>query len=240
MAILNIRGHHFTDRNLSQDSIIIDLGAFKGDFSNIISQKFNCAVYAIEASPITFKECFSNNLVKKFNLAICGEDKNIEFYLGNNPEGNSILKSHKDVILGDCVIIKGVTLNSFMSANNIDEIALLKIDIEGAEISLIDSLSDEFLKRLPQITVEFHDFIESLNIENDVIRIKKRLSKLGFAILIFEVPNKDVLFINLELVGMSKLEYYLLSAKTNLNRNIHTYYGLLKALVKKILKIGNE
>jgi FkbM family methyltransferase len=232
MSIKNIRGHHLLDTYLDSDSVVIDLGAYLGDFSRIISESYHCTVYSVEASPITFKQTHKSSLVHKFNYAIGSDNTVLKFFLGTNPEGNSIFERHRDA-KGEFVEVPGISLFRFLEMNSIKKIDLLKIDIEGAEVNLFDSMSDAFLATIPQITVEFHDFISELDIQVKVNQIKDRLSKLGFQYLIFEKPNKDVLFLNKGLI--SSANFLRISLALNISLGIKTAYNRVKNILKRLL-----
>lgn len=124
-----------------------------------------------------------------------------------------------------------------MSENGIDSSDLLKIDIEGAEIELFNSTSDEVIKNIDQITVEFHDFIDELNIKKDVDKIKKRMEILGYYCFIFESPNKDVLFVkkSIGLVSFSSYLYIKTSSKINIIYKKIRFF--ITSSIKKLLQI---
>jgi hypothetical protein len=78
----------------------------------------------------------------------------------------------------------------------------LKVDIEGAEKELFRSTSDEFLRSVEQITIEFHDFVSGSISRDEVLKICKRLERLGFYCLPFsfmmpEAETADFLFLNM-------------------------------------------
>ena len=81
----------------------------------------------------------------------------------------------------------------------IDANDLLKVDIEGAEWDLFDSLSDEDFAKIGQITVEFHDFVFPSMRERSE-KIIKRLKDMGFSFISKEkhwhhgTPYGDCLF----------------------------------------------
>ena len=78
----------------------------------------------------------------------------------------------------------------------IKAIDLLKVDIEGAELELFENFSIEFLEKIRQVTIEFHDH---LNI-GDIPRIKsiiKKMKKNGFYVLNFShFTYGDIMMIN--------------------------------------------
>ena len=66
-----------------------------------------------------------------------------------------------------------VALEKFCQEREIKAIDLLKVDIEGAELELFENFSIEFLEKIRQVTIEFHDH---LNI-GDIPRIKSIIKK---------------------------------------------------------------
>ncbi len=115
------------------------------------------------------------------------------------------------------MIVEGVTLVTFLEKAGISRIDLLKVDIEGAEGYLFDSLTDEQLRGMRQISVEFHDFNGKLP-ATDVHRITDRLACLGFEPLKMSVfTNGDTLFVNRELCGATRLQ---LGRRRLIDRNL--------------------
>jgi hypothetical protein len=79
----------------------------------------------------------------------------------------------------------------------------LKLDIEGAEVRALDSLSDAQLQRIVQITVEFHDFCGQIT-SAEVDRVVSRLLVNGFFMVCFSFSTRgDVLFVNKSLQPLS-------------------------------------
>jgi len=191
----NIRGHHFFDNQIDSSSNILDLGAFHGDFARGMIRGYDSKVVAVEANPNLYEKLEPLKGITFINKAISSQNEKIDFYIGNNLEGSSINKKHRN-FNEEKVSIEGISLEKLILDNKLKKIDLIKIDIEGAEIDLFRSTSDERLKNIDQIAVEFHDFIPELNIETEVKEIKIRMKKLGFFCIIFERPNKDVLFVN--------------------------------------------
>ena len=72
------------DYSLNSDSVVVDLGGYRGDFANNIYSKFNCNVYVFEP----FKEFYdviagrfnSNEKIRAFNYGISDKTSTQEFY----------------------------------------------------------------------------------------------------------------------------------------------------------------
>jgi hypothetical protein len=84
-------------------------------------------------------------------------------------------------------------------------IDILKIDIEGAELELIESLDAEDLNKIKQITVEYHDWLNPALHERTVNSIRK-LVNYGF-LSYTDVPDHtwpvEMLFLNKNLMNFS-------------------------------------
>ena len=93
-------------------------------------------------------------------------------------------------------------------ADETGDIEVLKLDIEGAELAVIDSLSDDLICRIGQITVEFHDFLGYYSTDEVVARVD-RMVALGFRELFWsEVRNTgDVLLVNKRHLGALRYAY---------------------------------
>src|SRR5205823_3461478 len=98
------------------------------------------------------------------------------------------------------VVIPGRTLASLLSECSVEHVDLLKVDIEGAEVPLFAATPDELLKRIRQITIEFHDDAGVITREESE-QIRQRLRNLGFSGIKFAPNNSNWLFFRPELAG---------------------------------------
>lgn len=225
-----VNGHHILKGSLNEKSVVVDLGANVGNFSREISQTFGCRVLAVEADPEVYERSYESALVQKLHCAIADFDGTIDLYLSSNPEANSIMVQHSHIDAGRHVQVPAVRLDKLLADHGIQEIDLLKVDIEGAEISVLDSIPPGRYQCIRQINVEFHDFIEALHIGDDVRRIKEQLKELGFTCVVCTRPNKDVLFINQRYFRINPL---VLSLNRAYIRLVGWYHVWLKPLFSK-------
>ena len=206
--VITVRGHHFVNL-LDSQSIILDLGANKGEFSTVLSRKFGCKCFAVEADPSLYADIPKNTLINKSNYIISDKSGQQKFYISRWGEASSVHQSMAERHgIKDELIVNALTLEDFLSLMNINNIDLLKIDIEGGEKGVFDSTKDNTLKKIRQITIEFHDFVGIPN-ESDVKKIIKRLKKLGFIVMRFSRPShlfEDVLFVNAHLCRLAAVD----------------------------------
>ena len=72
-----------------------------------------------------------------------------------------------------------MTLEAFCAEHSIDRIDLVKMDIEGAELDVFDTISSLLLQRIVQMTVDFHDFLQPADIPR-IEAVIRRLRREGF------------------------------------------------------------
>lgn len=202
-----------------------------GDFSKEVVNRFGCRSLAVEANPDNLGKIEESDHIKKFHYAIAPKTGTVELNLAGFPEGHSIL--NYGLTKEGSMTVPAITLADFMQKERLPAIDLLKMDIEGAEIRLLQDFPEALLRGIGQITCEFHQFIEEFNCARDIRHIKNRMAKMGFFILEFSAKKDwDVLFLN--------MRKYRFSAATLLHLAFIKYLYLplrqLRMNVKNFLK----
>jgi FkbM family methyltransferase len=189
-----VRGHTFFGRGLGPGSVVVDLGANQGDFSTQMINRFGCTVYAVEPVEEIYGQIPKSPSLTAYRAAMGGADgtANIFIYGGL---GSSIMGNFASQVSDHQETVEQLSLATLFARGGIERVDLMKVDIEGAEVQMFASASDEHLSSIVQLTVEFHDFIYS-ELTASVEAIKRRLCGLGFAMIKFSVSNADVLFVN--------------------------------------------
>jgi FkbM family methyltransferase len=190
-------GHTFNASLLGRGSMFVDLGAYKGEFARALVADFGCRGCCVEADPELFAQLPKNDEVCVLHAALGGRDGKVTLYLAEKREANSL--DPRIAEYGGArgsVVVESLTLQSCLAKLGVDHVDLLKVDIEGAEIVMLDSAPESVLRRIRQVTIEFHDFVLAQKYGPDVSRVRARLCELGFMCLIMDDPaHWDVLFI---------------------------------------------
>lgn len=204
-GLINLKTHTLYSKIINSDSLVLDLGANVGQFSEGITHEFNCCCYAIEAVPAVYSQIPENGLVKKFNYAISDRNEPLKIYISDNRECNSISQEAASMYgLQGAISVDGITLETFLKDQKIELIDVLKMDVEGAEEAVFNSTSDATLCKVKQLTIEFHDFVPGSISTKEVNKITNRLKRLGFLCIPFsyllpEMDTCDFLFVNTKL-----------------------------------------
>jgi FkbM family methyltransferase len=205
LGIETLSWHTVLPGRLSADSIVVDLGANRGAFARAAIDRFGCFCFAVEAVPELSASIGAHPRLRVFNRAICDRGGPVLIHVCDQEDASSLLPIDPGRVLRR-VEVEGSDLASLVKDWGVGQIDLLKVDIEGSEIAMFDSLPDEFLERVRQISVEFHDFCGLVRAE-DIARVRRRLRDLGFACFKFSRrDHSNVLFVNRSSAHLSRSE----------------------------------
>jgi len=201
--LVEICGHHFLSRGLGPESLVLDLGGHQGEFARQVQLRWGVRCMSIEANPLLCAAWSGGNEV--INAAVAGRPGTVDFYLCDNSESSSLF--HRPTSRSTSrVRVLAMTLDQVMEASRSSIAALVKVDIEGAEIEALMGASEATLRGYQQISIEFHDFALPEIGTDDVERVRHRLHVLGFYSISFSRQNTDVLFIDKSAGLVTELE----------------------------------
>lgn len=221
--------HTFIDSLLDANSVVVDLGANRGDFSGQTVNRWGCTVYAVEPVPALFAQIEEHPKIKKFNYAISSTNQIVSLnLLPNRCASTYRLFEESETAV---VSVRGVTLETFLTQNDVRVIDLLKIDIEGSELELFLALDPARFEQIGQITVEFHDFLFPA-MRLTVEAVKRHIGARGFYCIPFSRDNTDVLFVNKRKI--TRLEYVYMRCW------VRNYTGLRRMMARRFWQIVRQ
>lgn len=180
--------------------VVYDLGANIGLYSRWSLDQGISQCFSFEPDPHVFSKLEKNLQsfpnTKCFNLAI--SDKNGYSRFGINIHDVASSLNYIDNIK-EWISIETINLEDWIKKNDHTPPTIIKCDIEQEEWKFLDSLSDEFIKSLRYIVVEFHCYTEGKSELYDYII---RFLDLGFSCrdipgLHFPGMHKTLKFVNL-------------------------------------------
>jgi FkbM family methyltransferase len=161
---------------LNADSIVFDLGGYKGDFAAKIFEKYGCRVYLFEPHPEFYQVCVErfrgNEKIIPINIGL--SDLAGSFFLSDSVDGSSFLNAdHRDKPRIKCEVREFFEVLDELAIDHVD---LMKVNIEGGEYPLLKHIVDNDRAALVgTYQIQFHNFIE--NAEASRKHIVEGLSK---------------------------------------------------------------
>lgn len=152
---------------LGRDDVAIDAGANVGDFTWPLARR-GIEVHAFEPDPYAFQilvqrfRSFPN--VEVHQAAVSATAGEIELFrapgIDADPaklsKSSSVIATKSNVDPGVAVRVAAIDLGDFVARE--PRVALLKMDIEGAEVDVLERLLDcGLLNHIPYVFVETHD-----------------------------------------------------------------------------------
>lgn len=142
------------------NDILIDVGSNRGIYTDFFRKKLNGSgkIYSIELCPDNCRilnELFSDceNIIV-LNNAVTNSDKLITYFKGNDSNTNNIIGHDMNYnINNESGLIAGIRLDTLL--NDYEEIKLIKIDVEGAEYSVLQGMSG-IINKIKFVLVECH------------------------------------------------------------------------------------
>ncbi len=207
-----VNGHTLLLGALGESSIILDLGSNRGSFSRNLKRECGGRYYLVEANPALFEKLEASEWDGLIHCAVAAEEGTLRFHTALNDEGSSILplseSSSYGCTLQSTVEVPARTVPSLLAQIGAARLDLLKVDIEGAEVAVLEKISASDLARISQMTVEFHcdpHFPFGLNAR--IQAVVQRLEEAGFLCLDFTSEfgwrRRDVLFLNRKALGIT-------------------------------------
>ncbi len=181
-----IEDHYYLPALLGPHSKVVDGGANLGRFSQAIVSRHGCHSMAVEPEAKNFSSRPPDARITWHPCALSGANGTMVLLISRDCTAHRLVADlDKDEKNSQTVVCR--TLEFILKEANWSGLDLLKLDIEGMEWSVFDSMSDVQLSKIHQITVEFHDFAGLCPASDATWKIYRRLAKLGF----LEVEDPD-------------------------------------------------
>jgi len=195
-----------------------DFGLFDGEEINMFLndiKDFNVDVnvYGFEANPIFYEKIknrfIHNNKIKIYNLAISDKNEKVKLYLEKTGQGNSIFRTKNNVDPNNYYTVDGISFVDWLNdnlPNFVNDINIVRFNIEGAELLLInDMISKNVVKhfslflgshigvdilKVSEIQKEYQNYLKTLkdnkieiklyckDLKNENVNLKEELKKI--------------------------------------------------------------
>lgn len=195
---MRVSGERWLIRNIGHRIgsrlVVFDVGANVGDYSRLLVMCGNIKrVFAFEPHPQTFASLLSNTSnyqnITCVNAALSDSNGEVKFHDRVDKNGSSHASMHAEVFSAIHLVpsvetsVISRTLDDFCSSEAIEHIDLLKIDVEGHELQVLEgaksmlkarrirSIQFEFTQLNSVLGVFFLDFWKLLSPQYDIYRL---------------------------------------------------------------------
>lgn len=209
--------HSFVPGFFNKTGLAFDLGANHLQFANYLASTHR-QVIAVEPNEALFAGTSLPANLKTVPAAVFHKSGRVNLI-------NAAIDDSSTVEYDNSGSVAAITLEQLfaMHLDEAENVDFVKMDIEGDELDILESTSADTLRRIRQMTVEFHDFIN----HDDIPRIRAciaRLRELGFVCLRFSLTTYgDVLFVNRALADWSNGDIWWTLARFKFLRGIKRY-----------------
>lgn len=155
-----VRDDYQFDRMGDNARTIIDLGTAEGAFAIYVGKEMKKSrIIALEPDKSNFELARENirlnrlqKRIKLLRYAATGKDGTASLFASSDRRAHSIVKA-----TGSSTRVRTISLGRLMSSYKVKRCDFLKMDIEGSEYELINSLPSHVLKKVKIISMEYHN-----------------------------------------------------------------------------------
>lgn len=138
---------------IRKGDVVIDAGAWAGDFSALAANAFGAVCYAFEPEPGNFKilkrtsELNTNGKIIPVPFGLGSENGHAKMSLHDVDSGSNIVSEDGDVE------VRITTLDDYVKKNKIEKINFIKADIEGFEREMLKGAQDTMRRFRPKLSL---------------------------------------------------------------------------------------
>jgi FkbM family methyltransferase len=158
MATMGANPDMLVEADLDRRSIVMDVGAYTGEWSEQISRRYGARIHAFEPNPDAFRTLTERLLGHPNVTALCyglgGADERA--FLSLVGPGSSLFTRPPGFGTAEVQVRDVVAV---MDELGIDHVDLCKVNIEGGEFDLLERLiAVDRLRRIRLVSVQFHEW----------------------------------------------------------------------------------
>jgi len=166
---------------IHSEDVVVDIGGHIGGFAvRAAKLATHGQVFAYEASSKNYTLLKKNRQLNNVdnlhihNQAVSHQSGEMKFYI---PSDNGALGSLLQETDSPMETVQATTLTDIITANNIEQINFLKMDVEGAEYDILLNCPTETFKKVKCIVMEYHEFEGDQRNHRDLVKL---LQSSGF------------------------------------------------------------
>ena len=137
---------------LSEDSVVLDVGSYTGEYSIELNKKYGCKCYGFEPIKDLYRRSLvhENENIKFFNFGLGNSNKTLEVANLDDRSSIYLTKGNKEL----CTIKNVVDVINDLS---LKKISLMKMNVEGGEFDILEEMIEkDVLSYVDNFLIQFH------------------------------------------------------------------------------------
>lgn len=177
---------------VEENDLVVDIGFNYGLFSMNSLKYKPSKIIAFEPNPNlikTFTNFFKTSIVELHQKAVSNKNGKTIFYENMDPGMSTIFQNINIENVGNSYEVDIISFNDFIIENKIEKIDFLKVDCEGAEYGIFNSISNEYLSNyINKVAIEFHHNILDVKVQTLI----NKLQDNGFNVKVVYEENSNI------------------------------------------------
>lgn len=175
---LQSHGDPLLEYPLERDPVIVDMGAYDGEWAELMRNRYGGTVYAFEPNPTEYAKLLARiggaPGVHCYPYGLTSEDTEVQLAIAG--AGSSVYDVCPDYAGAKTVTVALRDVARVFDELRLDRVDLLKVNIEGGEYDLLDRMIEVGLhRRCRCIRVQFHRWFDGASRRRR--KIRRRLSE---------------------------------------------------------------
>ena len=196
LAVFNeIIGHkvyHNDFVNVEENDVVIDIGFNYGLFSMVSLKNNPSKIIAFEPNPklvSNYQKFFNHEKIELYQKAVSHKTGKTLFKEAHSSGMSTIMGDVNTNNIDNTYEVELVNFYQFLQENNINQIDYLKVDCEGAEYDIFDSIPNEYLtNQVKKIALEFHHKFEDKKVQ----KLYNKIVSCGFKTRVSYETNNTI------------------------------------------------
>ena len=166
------------ESDIDSNSIVLDAGAYTGEWAQEIMERYSPTIYAFEPDPRNYKQldkkAQANSRLVPYNFGLGDINEHVQMTL--EYLGSSVITDASEDKGGGSAEVEIRDIADTWKSLEFDRIDLMKINIEGAEFPLLERMIEtDLLNRVGCFMIQFHEWHPGAYAKRR--RIREELSK---------------------------------------------------------------
>ncbi len=161
MRAVNENDQLLYEADLQSNSIVLDVGAYTGEWAEVINDKYSAQIVAFEPDPRNFRQLekrfADSDRQKCFSYGLSGSNERLPIsleYLGSSVFNT--IEGEKGVDWEDAQLRD---ISEVWAELSLDRVDLMKINIEGGEFPLLERMIEtNLLHKVGCFLIQFHEW----------------------------------------------------------------------------------